>query len=80
MRKHGVSHGAAVLVCTIASALMADIVKKHVPFVYEIVEKLSKLIIDWVHFQYAPQYMNIIIFAAILAVVWGIAFSFMHAD
>ncbi len=80
MKKHGASHGLAMLVCTVSAALLADIAKTHVPILANVVSKISSYIISLLHLQHAPKYMDILIYATILAVIWGVAFSFMHRD
>lgn len=80
MKKHGASHGAAVLVCTITSALMIDFLKNHVPAVYYAINILSQFLLDLLGLLFPPVYLTILIYAAMLAVIWGVAFSFMHKD
>ena len=80
MTKHGASHGAAVLVCMVASVLLADIIKKYVPIIYNAVLKFSYLLADLFHLQVSTGYLSTLIYASMLAVIWGIAFSFVHED
>jgi len=80
MKKHGISHGAALLVCTITSALLADVARRNVPILDNIVTTISTSVINLFHIQCDPTYINILIYATILATIWGIAFSFMHSD
>ncbi len=80
MRRHGISHGAAVLVCTITSALLVDLVKKQVPVVYRAVENLAELTAFILALPYGTSFLNIVIYASMLAMIWGVAFSFLHRD
>jgi len=80
MTKHGASHAAAVLVCMVASDLFADIIRKYVPFIYDAVNKVSSFLVDLLSIQYAPKYFSFIIYATILALIWGVAFSLVHND
>lgn len=80
MRKHGVSHGVAVLVCTVSSALMVDVVRRHVPAVYDFFNRLSMLIVEYFELRHRPDYITILIYATFLAMVWGVAFACVHSD
>jgi hypothetical protein len=80
MKKHAVSHGVAVLVCTISSALLVDVVQRNVPAVYEFFHKFSLLIIEQFELRHRPDYITILIYASVLAVVWGVAFACIHSD
>ena len=80
MKKHGLSHGLAVLGCTISSALLVDIVRKHVPLVSDFVTRVSVALRDSFEIQYAPDHISIVLYASILAVLWGVAFAWMHSD
>ena len=80
MTKHGVSHGSAVLVCSIASTLLVDIIRKHVPFIYGMVDKFSTFIKSTIDLKYGSENISIITYATVLAVIWGVAFALVHED
>jgi len=80
MKKHGFSHGAAVLVCTISSALLVDVLRKHVPVVHDAVENFAKYLLGIFQFTNPPEHLAILLYATLLAVVWGVAFALMHKD
>jgi hypothetical protein len=80
LKKHGVSHGIAVLACTITSALLVDVVRRHVPVVYDFFYKLSLLLVEQFGLRHRPDYITILIYASFLAVVWGVAFACLHSD
>jgi hypothetical protein len=80
MKKHGISHGGALPVCTIASALLVDLIRNNVPILDKIVTTISTSVINMLHIQHDPEYISILIYATILATIWGAAFSFMHSD
>ena len=80
MTKHGISHGAAVVVCFLASELLLDVAKDYVPVLYNTVEMFSEKIINIFNLEYSVEKLNILFYAVVLAVIWGAAFSFMHKD
>ena len=80
MKKHGASHGIAVLVCTVSSALLIDILRKYVPFVYNAVNKFSDFLINILGLSFAPKYVSIVLYASILAIFWGVGFALIHKD
>jgi len=80
VKKHGASHGAAVLICTISSALLVDVVRRHVPIMHNAINGISVFFVNILNLQSPPRYLNILIYSVILAVIWGIAFKFMHED
>ena len=80
MKKHGLSHGAAVLVCSVTSALMVDIIQRHVPFVHRAVEKIVDFVLEKFPLPILPDYLGILIYSTALAVLWGMCFAMMHED
>ena len=80
MKKHGASHGIAVLVCTVSAALMADVVRNHNPLIHNSIRRFSEFIAGFLPIPYDPKYIGIVLFAALLATIWGIAFTFVHND
>ena len=80
MKKHGFSHAAAVLVCSVSSALLVDVARKHIPPLYDWVIRFSRYITDLVDTPISPQHFSIMIYASILAAVWGGAFALVHED
>ena len=80
MKKHGASHGFAVLVCTVSAALLADIIKDYVPFIYNAVHRFSSFLVSELQIPGGPRYVSILIFATALAVVWGAGFAIIHND
>ncbi len=80
MKKHGASHGIAVIVSTVLAALIADIVRKHVPLVYSAFNRFSQNLVDLMQLPFDSKYVSIMIFATFLATIWGVAFAFLHSD
>ncbi len=66
--------------CTVASALLVDFFKEHVPFLSNQVDKLSRYIVTLLNIQYDYKYLSILLYATLLAIIWGVAFSFIHKD
>jgi len=80
MKKHASSHGLAVLICTITSGLLVKMGYDHFPKAAEILDELSKIILNLAGIDYPPKAVSTLLLAIILAMLWGIAFSFMHSD
>jgi putative exporter of polyketide antibiotics len=77
MKRHAASHGAAVIVCSVVGALITDVIRKYVPAAYKSVNWFSKSIVDALSISYPPEWITTLIYATILAVIWGVAFALM---
>jgi len=80
MKKHASSHGLAVLVCTITSGILIKMGYDYYPNTVKWLEGLSNLIVDGLGIDYSHRAVSTLILAILLAIIWGIAFSFMHSD
>ena len=80
MTKHGISHGAAVVICFISSELLIDVIKESVPVVYDFIDIFSSHIIHLLKIEYSAEKISVLFYAAVMAILWGAAFSFMHKD
>ena len=80
MKKHASSHGLAVLVCTITAGILVKISRDLYPVGARYLENISKFIIKVLNLDYEPRIISTLILAVILAIMWGIAFSFLHSD
>ena len=80
MKKHGASHAISLLACTVSSALLADIIKDHVPYIYNAVQRLALLVVTYFEINHPPEYVTIIIYATILSGLWGVGFALAHSD
>ena len=78
MHKHALSHGLAVLICTIASSLLIDVIKEHIPSVNDILHYVSAWIIVLSGIQFSPRALSLLILTSILAAIWGLAFARMQ--
>lgn len=75
MIKHGTSHGFAVLICTIISAVLIDHLRPHFPGILERLTKLSNQIVDYIPIPFSSEQLNVIVVASILAILWGAFFK-----
>lgn len=80
MKKHGASHGLAVLVCTITSGLLLNTGYNYYPDLVEKLEFFAQLLVIHFHLVYQTEIVANLILSVILAVIWGIAFACMHSD
>lgn len=80
MIRHGSSHGLAVLICTLASGFLIAMLRAFLPEVLDVFSKISVFICILLHLPYPPKSVELILVAALMAGIWGIAFSFMHKD
>ena len=75
MIKHASSHGLAVLVCTVCSALMIDIIRTAMPSVYARVIVLAGSVVDSFNLPIDPRMLALVGLAVGLGLVWGVAFK-----
>jgi hypothetical protein len=75
MRKHGVSHGMSVLLCTMASGLLIDVVRDHMPVIYSMLRYVSGFIIYYTGLRFSIRGLSLLILASFLAMIWGMAFA-----
>lgn len=83
MKKHASSHGLAVLMCTVIGGILVKMGYDHYPPAVELLKTVSMYFIDFFNIEdkiRAVDAVSTLILATILAVIWGIAFSFMHSD
>ena len=80
MKKHASSHGLALLVCTVVAGVLIGMGRDHYPTIAQKLEDISLYIVTFFNLDLPPKVISILIIAVILAVIWGIAFSFMHSD
>ena len=80
MKKHASSHGLALLVCTVTAGILIGMGRDHYPTIAQNLEDMSVYIVTLFNLEFPPKAISILIIAVILAVFWGIAFSFMHSD
>ncbi len=80
MKKHASSHGLALLVCTVVAGVLIGMGRDHYPMIAQKLEDISLYIVTFFNLDFSPEIISILIIAVILAVIWGIAFSFMHSD
>lgn len=84
MKKHGFSHGAAVLVSVVASSLLVGIMREHLPKVNRLLEKfsdsISQVIFNIFGHRFSTTDINTVMLAILLAVIWGMAFALIHKD
>ena len=75
MLKHASSHGLAVLVTTVASAFLVEILKPEFPEFINSVGVFSKHFVKLLHIPFKPETFTVILIASLLAMVWGIFFK-----
>ena len=75
MVKHASSHGFAVLVCTIASSFIVEILKPRVPHFMVLVQEYSERVVVAFNIPMSTEGLSIIFIASILALIWGVFFK-----
>lgn len=75
MVRHGSSHGFAVLVCTIAAALLIELVRDKIPRVVASLDGFSEKLIALFNIPFPPNYISTVLFASMLAFIWGVFFK-----
>ena len=83
-KRHGISYALATLMCTIAGAMIAAVLADALPLVSGPFEKLSAWfaqgLAHMTGLQLPPTLLSTAIIASALALVWGVAFAFLHSD
>lgn len=80
MKKHGASHGLAVLVCTVTAGILTKIAREYYPQMVQKFENIAAFAVSKLQLSYSPEIVSVLTLAVFLAIIWGIAFSFMHSD
>ena len=80
MKKHATSHGLAVIVCTIISGVLVKMAKDYFPAAVEMTEKFIFELTHKFGWNMPTRDLIVMLLAGVLALVWGVAFSFMHSD
>ena len=75
MKRHVFSHAMAVLVCTVTGALLVDIVRRHIPYVYRVLQRFAHLVINLLELPYDVHQVSIVLYAVCIAALWGAAFA-----
>ena len=80
MKKHGASHGLAYIVATIAAAMLTKIGRDHYPELVKYFDNICQYMINKFNLDISVETFSLLSLAVVLAVIWGVAFSFMHKD
>jgi uncharacterized membrane protein YozB (DUF420 family) len=75
MLKHASSHGLSVLVCSILAAVFVSVLEPTFPKLINKVEGFSLALVDKLNLPMEASYFSIMLFAVILAAVWGVFFK-----
>lgn len=75
MVKHASSHALSVFMCTIISSVLIELFKPILPEVFAKFETYSKKILEVVPIPISSEYLNILLIATLLAILWGIFFK-----
>ena len=80
MIRHATSHGFSVLVCTIVSAFLIDILRPELPRLMNYIENVSKFVVPLFSLPFTVHEFNIVLVASILALIWGVLFKLQKKD
>lgn len=81
MIRHGASHGLAYLISTIAAGLLVGLVSHYLPNMISGLDRFTEsLILRYNITAFDQEQLNILIVAAGLTTIWGMAFKYMHSD
>jgi len=75
MVRHGSSHGFAVLICSIAAALLVELIRDKIPRMISWLDGISEKIVSVLSIEANPNYISTLLFASILAFIWGVFFK-----
>ena len=73
--RHASSHGLSVLICTIASAFLIELIRPLLPNLMAGFSRISTKIVNALYLPMTVENMNILLLATVLAVIWGIFFK-----
>ena len=76
MIKHASSHGLAVLICTVISALLIELLKGVFPSLHAEVLSVCAEFVANNDLSIEPSMIATVIIAVGLGLIWGIAFKF----
>lgn len=80
MIRHGSSHGLAVLICTLASGFLIATLRAFLPDLLSVFSKGCIFLCSFLALPYPPKSVELILIAAVMASIWGAAFSFIHGS
>jgi hypothetical protein len=75
MIKYASSHGLAVLVCSISSALLVETIKPLWPNIFVCFSKASSYLRNFLNLKLTQEEITIMLVAALLAMIWGLIFK-----
>jgi len=75
MVKHATSHALSVLICTIISAFLIELLRPLFPAIYSKFQILTAYILNKIPIPISPKYFNILLIATVLGILWGIFFK-----
>lgn len=78
MTRHGLSHGAATLVTSVAAGLILDQVRHEVPVLSGLLMRSAYEISIRLPVEVDPYLLAISMAATVLAVGWGMLFGLLH--
>ena len=77
MIKHSASHGCATLVCTVIAGIIVALSHRYLPALLDLMSPLAMpvvAVLGVVPF-FTEENVKVIILAAVLALLWGVAFK-----
>ena len=78
MTRHGLSHGAATLVTSVAAGLIVDQVRHEVPALSGFLLRVAYELSLRLPFDVDPYLLAVALGATVMAVGWGMLFGLLH--
>lgn len=75
MIKHATSHGLSVFFCSVAAAFLVETTKPIWPQLNQLLIKVSIWLQSYMKIDLSIDYLNIVIAATALSVIWGMIFK-----
>ncbi len=75
MVRHATSHGFSVLMCTIVSAFLVEVIRPNFPVIINSFERFSGYIVNLFSLPFTVREFNTVLVASILAMIWGAFFK-----
>ena len=80
MIRHSSSHGLATLICSLASGFIVVVLREFLPEVLVVFSRASIFLCSLFDLPYHFETVRLILVAAVMATLWGLAFAVIHKN
>lgn len=80
MTRHGTSHALSVIICSVSSSMLIEMMRQILPEIHQEIMAYSHHFINWSGLPMSTYGLSFLTLASLLAMIWGMAFAVLHAD